>query len=254
MTSSVLQMQTQSVTARIPFRLFSLQFTTALSASHAFLSSMSAFPSIKLTYFATAGRAEAPRLAFYLGGVPFEDKRINHAQFQAMKDSLPLGQVPTLEVDGEVFTQSHAILRYAGTLSGLYPVTDAVAAYRIDELFAILDDMFNYPLWGASHREKDTEKQLAMRAELASGMVPKTLGFLENRIVKNKGPYAAGSKLTVADLAIYGALLGFKNGVPGFEKTIADSYTILQRVFKQVAEHPKVVEWNAAHNQYMGKA
>ncbi|KAE9168978.1 hypothetical protein PF005_g28156 [Phytophthora fragariae] len=43
-----------------------------------------------------------------------------------------------------------------------------------------------------------------MRAELASGMIAKTLGFLESRIVKYKGPYAATPTLTVADLAIYG--------------------------------------------------
>ncbi|POM67419.1 Glutathione S-transferase [Phytophthora palmivora] len=116
-------------------------------------------------------------------------------------------------------------------------------------LFAIIDDMFNFPLWGASYREKDTEKQLAMRAELSTGIVAKTLGFLEKRIITNKGPYAAGATLTVADLAIYGMVLNFKSGVPGFSTTIADSYTNLQRVFKQVAEHPKVLEWNAAHNQ-----
>ncbi|KAE9291339.1 hypothetical protein PF008_g25352 [Phytophthora fragariae] len=53
----------------------------------------------------------------------------------------------------------------------------------------------------------ETEKQLVMRAELASGMIAKTLGFLESRIVKYKGPYAATPTLTVADLAIYGVLV-----------------------------------------------
>ncbi|ETL31147.1 hypothetical protein F441_16354 [Phytophthora nicotianae CJ01A1] len=206
-------------------------------------------PKLKLVYMPKPGRAEPIRLAFYIGGVEFEDERITVEELTNLKPSLPFNQLPVLEVDGEVIAQSLAILRYAGTLSGLYPVTDPVAAYRIDELFAILDDMFNYPLWGASHREKDTEKQLAMRGELSSGMVPKTLEFLEKRITANKGPYAAGANLTVADLAIYGVLLGFKTGVPGFAKTIADSYDNLQRVFKLVAEHPKVVEWNAAHNQ-----
>ncbi|KAL3673703.1 hypothetical protein V7S43_001400 [Phytophthora oleae] len=206
-------------------------------------------PKLKLVYMPKPGRGEPIRLAFYIGGVEFEDERITREELANLKPSLPFNQLPVLEVDGEVISQSLAILRYAGTLSGLYPVTDPVAAYRIDELFAILDDMFNFPLWGASHREKDTEKQLAMRAELSSGMVPKSLNFLEIRIDKNKGPYAAGPNLTVADLAIYGVLLGFKNGVPGFAKTIADSYENLQRVFKLVAEHPKVVEWNAAHNQ-----
>ncbi|GMF15172.1 unnamed protein product [Phytophthora lilii] len=206
-------------------------------------------PKLKLTYMPHPGRGEPIRLAFFIGGIEFEDERITREELANRKPSLLFNQLPVLEVDGEVIAQSLAILRYAGTLSGLYPVTDAVAAYRIDELFAILDDMFNYPLWGASHREKDADKQLAMRAELSSGIVPKTLGFLENRIVKNKGPYAAGASLTVADLAIYGVLLNFKSGVPGFSKAIADSYTNLQRVFKQVAEHPKVVEWNVAHNQ-----
>ncbi|KAG7378751.1 hypothetical protein PHYPSEUDO_009525 [Phytophthora pseudosyringae] len=206
-------------------------------------------PKLKLTYMPHPGRAEPIRLALFIGGVEFEDERISREELANRKPSLPFNQLPVLEVDGEVISQSLAILRYAGTLSGLYPVTDPVAAYRIDELFAILDDMFNFPLWGASHREKDAEKQLAMRAELSSGMVAKTLGFLEKRIIKNKGPYAAGPKLTVADLAIYGVLLGFKNGVPGFAKTIADSYENLQRVFKLVTEHPKVAEWDAAHNQ-----
>ncbi|KAH7478973.1 hypothetical protein KRP22_010975 [Phytophthora ramorum] len=206
-------------------------------------------PKIKLTYMPHPGRGEPIRLAFFIGGVEFEDERITREELANRKPSLPFNQLPVLEVDGEVIAQSLGLLRYAGTLSGLYPVTDPVAAYRVDELFALLDDMFNFPLWGASHREKDTDKQLAMREELSNGMVAKTLGFLENRIIKNKGPYAAGVNLTVADLAIHGVLLGFKNGVPGFSKTIADAYTNLQRVFKLVSEHPKVVEWNTAHNQ-----
>ncbi|CAH0477442.1 unnamed protein product [Peronospora belbahrii] len=206
-------------------------------------------PKLKLTYMPHPGRGEPIRLALFIGDVEFEDDRITREELATRKPSLPFNQLPVLEVNGEVVSQSLAILRYAGTLSGLYPTTDPVAAYRIDELFAILDNMFNYPLWGASYREKDVEKQLAMRAELSSGMVPKTLRFLESRVIKNKGPYATGANFTVADLAIHSVLLGFKSGVPGFSKTIADSYTNLQRVFKQVAEHPKVVEWNVAHNQ-----
>ncbi|RLN31372.1 hypothetical protein BBO99_00006722, partial [Phytophthora kernoviae] len=206
-------------------------------------------PKLKFTYMPHPGRGEPIRLAFFIGGIEFEDERITREELASRKPSLPFNQLPVLEVDGDVIAQSLAILRYAGTLSGLYPVTDALVAYRIDELFAILDDMFNYPVWGLSHREKDTAKQLAMREELANGMVPKTLGFLENRVAKNKGAYAAGESLTVADLAIYALLLSFKSGVPGFPTTIADSYVNLQGVFKLVAAHPKVVEWNAAHNQ-----
>lgn len=34
-------------------------------------------PSLKLTYFDTAGRAEAIRLALAIGNIPFTDERIN---------------------------------------------------------------------------------------------------------------------------------------------------------------------------------
>ncbi|CEG48312.1 glutathione s [Plasmopara halstedii] len=206
-------------------------------------------PKLKLTYMPHPGRAEAIRLALHIGGIDFEDERITREELVARKPSLPFHQLPVLEVDGEIVAQSLAILRYAGKLSGLYPMTTPLAAYRVDELFSIIDEMFNNLLWGASYREKDSEKQLAMRANLSTSIVPKTLGFLEKVISRNKGSYATGAHLTVADLAIYGVLLGFKAGIPGFPKTIADSYENLQRVFKLVAEHPKVIEWNSSHNQ-----
>ncbi|KAE8993087.1 hypothetical protein PF011_g17277 [Phytophthora fragariae] len=269
---------------------------------------MSAFPALKLSYFGFAGRAEAARLAFYVGGVPFEDKRLSHEQFADIKPSLPLGQVPALEVDGEVMTQTYAILRYAGRLGGLYPVsspfaalkvdevlhalcemgeqmipsfqeqdadkkkamrvelatslailrfagsitglyptTDPLAAFRVDEIFVLIDEMFNSPAWRETVTERDHDKLLKMREGLAKGIIPKTLDFLEKRVAAFKGQYATGKALTVADLAIYAVVLLLKAGRPGIPITIADPYENLQRVFGQVKAHPKVVEWNSAH-------
>ncbi|KAE9005696.1 hypothetical protein PF002_g24255 [Phytophthora fragariae] len=91
------------------------------------------------------GLGESIRLAFFIGGVEFEDEQISREELANRK--LAFNQLP-----------------------------------------------------------KDTEKQLAMRAELASGMIAKTLGFIESRIIKYKGPYAASPTLTVADLAIYDVL------------------------------------------------
>lgn len=44
-------------------------------------------PSIKLTYFGLRGRAELSRLILAAAGVPFEDNRITHAEWVAMKPS-----------------------------------------------------------------------------------------------------------------------------------------------------------------------
>lgn len=60
-------------------------------------------PSLKLVYFDMKGRAEAIRLALHIGGIPFEDTRITYAEFTPeMKETLPFGQLPILEIDGKV--------------------------------------------------------------------------------------------------------------------------------------------------------
>jgi hypothetical protein len=37
---------------------------------------------LTLTYFDAAGRAEAARLAFHIGDIPFKDERLSREQFQ----------------------------------------------------------------------------------------------------------------------------------------------------------------------------
>ena len=42
----------------------------------------------------------------------------------------PFGQVPVLEIDGVAFSQSAALLRYAGRQAGMYP--DGLLQLRVD--------------------------------------------------------------------------------------------------------------------------
>lgn len=204
-------------------------------------------PKLKLTYFPFPGRAEPIRLAFYIGGIDFEDERLSFDEFGKVKSRLPFNQLPMLEVDGEAISQSLAILRFAGSITGLYPTTDPLAAFRVDEIFVLIDEMYNSPAWRETVTERDDDKLLKMREGLAKGIIPKTLGFLEKRVAAFKGPYATGKALTVADLAVYAVVLLLKAGRPGIPITIADPYENLQRVFRQVKAHPKVVEWDSAH-------
>lgn len=85
-------------------------------------------PQLKLTYFDMAARAEPIRLALFMDGIEFEDCRILPPEFATLKPTLPSGQLLVLEVDGYVLSQSHAILRYIGNLTGLYPQTVLDAA------------------------------------------------------------------------------------------------------------------------------
>ncbi|TMW67055.1 hypothetical protein Poli38472_012171 [Pythium oligandrum] len=200
---------------------------------------------LKLTYIDGPGRAEPIRLAFHIGGVEFEDERIGGAVLKERVASLPYGQIPVLSVNGEAHAQSLQILRYAGTVSGLYPATDFKKALRIDEVLCHLDDISNAH---SLTSRMEPEKQTAARAALVEETFPNAFKALDKRIAGWGGPYTVGDELTIADLAIYGSLLTLKTGyMAGIPATLSDSYSNLTRVYEQVAQHPKVQEWTAAH-------
>ena len=68
--------------------------------------------SYKLTYFDIKGAAEKVRLAFVLNGIPFEDERLQRAQWLELKPKTKFGQLPLLSINGqEPVAQSDAMLR-----------------------------------------------------------------------------------------------------------------------------------------------
>ena len=81
----------------------------------------------------------AIRVALRKAGVAFEDNRVAMKDFATVKATLPVGQMPIIEIDGRVVTQSLAILRWAGKKSTLYPA-DEIDALRVDEALGLLED------------------------------------------------------------------------------------------------------------------
>ena len=81
-------------------------------------------PKYVLEYFNLQARGELARLLLHQAGVEFED--IEHKlgpDWVNIKNDVkrfPLGQVPTLAVDGKVICQSQAINRYLANEFGLY--------------------------------------------------------------------------------------------------------------------------------------
>jgi hypothetical protein len=107
-------------------------------------------------------RAEPIRLAFAIGGVDFDDVRISREEFHAQKaqGAYPFGQLPVMEVDGKLVSQSQALLRYAGKLAGLYP-SDPVQALLVDEMIGAVEDVIQATV--PNFREQDEEKRVSER-------------------------------------------------------------------------------------------
>jgi len=157
-------------------------------------------PQLKLSYFDfDGGRAEPVRLALAFGNIPFEDHRFPGSEWPAMKNQTPLHQVPTMEVDGEIVTQSDSLLRYAGKLAGLYP-GDALEALHCDEAMATVDDIDNKIV--PSFFISDDEEKRKVREALVAGPIPLFLRRLETMLKERGGRYFAGNRLSVSDFKV----------------------------------------------------
>lgn len=198
--------------------------------------------SLKLTYFDTTGRAEPIRLALAVGGIAFEDERLSGDQFGALKPKIPVGQVPVLTVDGVVYSQSAAILRYAGKLAGLYSRDDDLAAMRVDE---VLDHIEDAVVKIYQNSSADGRKQFVDET------LPKYLSALNKIAEENeKSPWLVGDSMTIADLKCYVFVTGLASGVLDHipADVVSSKYTYVLKSTEAVREHPKVVEWENARS------
>lgn len=200
---------------------------------------------LKLTYFDfSGGRAEPARLAFHIGGIPFEDHRFARTDFDAIKKASPLGQVPILAVDGVEVSQSDAITRYAGKLAGLYP-TDPLQALFCDEIMMALEDVL--ARIGATFRLTGDDFKAA-RLGLVNELFPTYLHWLEAQLQNHGGEFLADSRLTIADLKAFTVLRWISSGMLDHipSNILEICAPNLQRYVDRIAGVPEIHQYYAA--------
>jgi glutathione S-transferase len=189
-------------------------------------------PKLKLTYFGfDGGRGEPIRLALAYGRIPFEDHRFPPSEWPTMKEQTPLHQVPVMEVDGKIITQSNALLRYAGKLAGLYP-SDPLEAAHCDEALESIEDIV-VKIVPTMFIQDEAEKRRAREA-LAAGPIPLFLRRLETMLKERGGRYFAGDRLSVADFKVFLWIRHLQSGQLDYIPT-----DIVQRVAPALVEHFK---------------
>ncbi|ELT96462.1 hypothetical protein CAPTEDRAFT_169414 [Capitella teleta] len=154
----------------------------------------------KLTYFKGRGRAELIRWIFQQSNVVYEDCRIERDEWAKLKPETPFQQLPILEIDGHVFSQSLAIARFLAKQFGLVGETLEDEA-QADMLVNCCEDLVNG--MGAAHFEKDAEKKAEMISKFEEKMKSQ-LSLLESLLKLNRGGDAwfIGDQVTWADLAV----------------------------------------------------
>lgn len=201
---------------------------------------------LKLTYFDFhGGRAEPARLAMHIGGIPFEDNRFAPKDFAEIRKTTPLNQVPTLHVNDVQVTQSDAITRYAGKLSGLYP-TDEFQALLCDEIMSGLED-FNIKLGPTFGMTGDALKEA--REALATNVFPRYLRWLQKQLEDHGGEYFADNRLTIADLKAFGLLRWLGSGMLDHIplNLVETEAPKLAAYVNRIAALPPIAQYYASH-------
>lgn len=196
----------------------------------------------KLTYFdAPVSRGEECRLALHLAGVDFVDERIKFDEWPGMKEQMPYGALPVLELPGKPpLAHTNAILVLVGRRHGLHPTDDFEAA-RHEGMMQHVEDL--RARVGPTIRMGDAEKK-AVREALVADFLPAWARAAERNI--RGTPFFGGDKVQVVDLKIHMAVRWFIGGkVDHIPATIFAGYPRLVGVHDAVRDHPGVKAWYA---------
>jgi len=200
-------------------------------------------PELKLRYFDfNGGRGESARLALAIGGVAFQDDRVPPADWPSVKEQAPFHALPTLEVDGELLTQSNAINRFVGKLAGLYP-EDAWQAARCDEVMDAVEDIVMQVV--VTFGMEDEAAKRAAREVLVAGPIRLYLTRLQEMLLARGGEYFADGRLTVVDLRVYVWVQNLRSGVlDHVPRDLVDRFApALLEHHDRISAHPAVVAY-----------
>jgi glutathione S-transferase len=200
-------------------------------------------PKLKLIYFDFhGGRGEPVRLAMFIGGIPFEDRRVTFNEWPAIKPQMPFHALPVLEVDGALLTQSNGINRFVGKLAGLYP-DDPWQAALCDEVMDAVEDITHQI--GTTFSIKDADAKRAARQTLADGPLRLYLERLQARLQQTGGEYFADNRLTVADLKVFVWIRYLRSGTLDYIPADLPDRIAPRLVahFERVNAHPKIIAY-----------
>ena len=194
-------------------------------------------------------RAEVGKIALFLGGVEFNNKKITSEEFQRVKENghlddgtiIPFHQFPCLIVDGVSIAQTGGIARFCGKLSHMYPVTNDIAAAQIDQYLDIATDIT--VLVSSAGGEKDDDKRRIMRQEMCSGALGRKLQILDKNIAAGS-EWIVGQCMGLADIAIWRLMGWLSSGMlDGIPTNLLVGYPNISRVCLAVDRHPRIQEW-----------
>eukprot|EP01067_Filipodium_phascolosomae_P001946 Filipodium_phascolosomae@DN2225_c0_g1_i4.p1 len=185
---------------------------------------------------------EALRLALTVAGLEFLDTRVGKEDWDTKKFEYPLEQLPAIVIDGKMYTQSLAILKWIGMQNkcGLYP-EDANLALEVDQALGVVNDAlkpFRHSLPEPAFSESRKEFQQGLE---------KAGAFFEKRISVHKGKYLCGDSMTIGDLATLHVISWVSAGIDKVDKDLFLKYPKVMAAKNLTLEHPAIKKYYQEH-------
>lgn len=199
--------------------------------------------SFKVYYFDGYGRAEQIRALLTFIKADFEDVRLTQEDWAKLKaeGKFEFGQLPALEWEGVIYTQSTSILRSIGHNNGLYS-TDPVTMWKIDSTLDALNDLIS-AFYAAAFNPNEEAKKAGLEKFYTTTM-PFFCEVMEKRLKANTSQnHMVGDKMTIADIAMfavaYARFLNTHNPNAGTELAIVEKYPVFLAYCKHLGEEFK---------------
>ena len=221
----------------------------------------------KITYFNGVGRCASPpdaenfyterithtsssphrsvfglRVAMFkaFGNDGWIDERLQFPEFKERKPTLPLGYLPVLSIDEEIFTQTEPMVRWAARISGLYPI-DLKEAMRVDEVCAVAHEvLYKCPF------DADEEVKKAKRLEYAEGQMLQNMSYVDSKLAGSSNGFLLPGGISMADLQLYMVVHMIRTGnFDHIEPEYVDRFPNICKNAAAVEADPLIVEYRA---------
>jgi len=191
---------------------------------------------IKLTHYNARGRAETIRLVLAYAGKEFEDKRIAPEDMPSLKPSLPFGQLPVLEIDGDTIGQSMAIARFLANQYGIAGSSNLVKA-QVDEVVDVMNDVQD-AMYGTFF-EKDEKVKAEKIKKVKEETIPNSLANLEKVMKARGGQFFAGNCFSWAELHF----LQLSESLETMSPKCLDATPKLANLVERTKNLPNIKKW-----------
>ncbi|RKP05974.1 hypothetical protein THASP1DRAFT_19075 [Thamnocephalis sphaerospora] len=191
--------------------------------------------------FPVHGRYGAICLMLIDASVPYKQRAITPAEWQQAKsefttpDRTPYGSLPTLRIDGKLYSQSLPIMRYLARRLGYFDGKDIENTFLVDAVADVAVDWLN-KLIADGFLSKDP----AAKETFFKQVQPRYARALDSYLAQDtRGPHLLGTEISYADLLIY----TITQDSPGF---LVDEYHNLHMLVQAIESRPSLTEYLAA--------